>query len=296
MTAPGSRFGRYEVIEPIGQGGMGTVLRARDPALGREVALKIVRADRMTPDEAAEYRARFFREARAAANLRHPNIVAIYDVGEEAGTPFLVMELLRGRTLRASIAGDTPIEQRLRWLVDVAEALAAAHAAGLVHRDVKPDNVLVGEDGVARVLDFGLAKRPADPELGAASTPDDAPTSFQTRSGVVLGTPRYMAPEQMVGALVDGRADQFSWGRMAYEVLGGVLPAASAGRTPSLSTLGYPDSLSAVVDRAVAPLPGQRFPSMAEALAALRDASAAAGPGGARAAPAAGVAPRPARA
>jgi tetratricopeptide (TPR) repeat protein len=282
MLEPGQAFGRYVVEELVGEGGMGQVYRARDTVLHRRVALKLL-VDRHG-DAAAwtEARARMVREARAAAALQHPNAVAIYDVGTEGDTPYIAMELVPGQSLRAYV-GDAavPWERKLRWLLDVAEALAAAHDEGLVHRDVKPENVVVRPDGRVKVLDFGIARRAAISPTSATSGGEA--TSTLTGGGTVLGTPRYMPPEQIAGRALDGRADQFAWGVTAYELLSGANPwpektdalaTAAAILTepaPALMTVApeLPLSVTQAIDRTLAKRPEDRFASMLELVAAL---------------------------
>ena len=229
----GSLFNRYRIEEAIGEGGMGRVYRAFDTRLGRMVSLKVLRAS-----DNAEHDARLQREARAAAALNHPNAVSIFDVGEsvlgDERVRFIAMELIDGRDLRSlSLDPNVPSIQRIRWLADVARALAAAHRAGLVHRDVKPENAMVRSDGVVKVLDFGLARRltPGDEGEPAAASPRAAtqPLATVTERGIVVGTPVYMSPEQLRGDAVDGRADQFAWAVMAYELLAGRLPWKNTG-------------------------------------------------------------------
>jgi serine/threonine protein kinase/tetratricopeptide (TPR) repeat protein len=260
---------------------MGAVYRARDERLGRFVALKIVRSGAGSLPR-PETTARFLREGRAAAALTHPHVVAIYDVGEDDGVPWLAMELVEGASLRQQIAGDATIAQRVRWLREIAEALGAAHAIGIVHRDMKPDNVMIGSDGRAKVLDFGLARAAtnldppgpdaltASPELGAI-----------TRDGAVIGTPAYMAPEQIRGEAVDGRCDQFAWGVTAFEVLSGRLPwptglEALGTMAHVLTKDAHPLAVDGVapwvagaIGRALAKDANDRFGSMAELLAAF---------------------------
>ena len=197
---------------------------AHDAKLARRVALKILRAEGPFADGA-----RLLREVRAAAQVVHPNIVTVYDVGEAEGAPFIVMELLAGRSLRACIAAnDAPIEARLRWLEQLAGALGAIHARDLVHRDVKPENVLVTDEGTPKLLDFGLAR--AVPSVDrAAATRTLGPDAWSAKEraseiGTVFGTPAYMSPEQMRGERLDGRADQFAWGVLAFELLTGERP------------------------------------------------------------------------
>jgi serine/threonine-protein kinase len=210
---------------------MGCVYSARDTLLQRNVALKVVAPSSVARGETGSDRvagvARLVREARAAAALEHPNIVTIYDVVEfpsrEGGEPFcfIAMELIEGSALREYVGKqDVPLEKRAQWLADVARALAFAHARGIIHRDIKPDNVMIRDDGVVKVLDFGLARRAAD----SSAPPGREVLPTLTGEGNIVGTPRYMAPEQMGGEPLDGRADQFAWGVIAYELLAGQLP------------------------------------------------------------------------
>jgi tRNA A-37 threonylcarbamoyl transferase component Bud32 len=286
---PGDAFGKYTIEADLGEGGMGRVYVARDPVLERRVALKVVRPDERD-DEAArtEANARLFREARAAAKLDHPNVVAVFDMGEIEGTPYLAMELVKGRTLREAAADPSvPVERKLGWLTDVARALAAAHRAGIVHRDVKPENVMVRDDGVIKVLDFGIARRvraAVDPQGSTAS----AALATLTREGVSVGTPLYMTPEQIRGDEVDGRSDQFAWAVMAHEVLGGEVPWKSKndalGLVASILTQPapglrakvkeLPGEVDEVIARCLSKSPGDRFASMDEVIAALQGAVA----------------------
>jgi len=296
---PGESFGRYVVDELLGFGGMGEVYRARDSTLNRTVALKILR---VAPDgDALSLGAagQILAEARAAAVVDHPNAVAVFDVGEAAGVPFLAMEYIPGKSLRAHLtARDTTISTRIAWLVSVAEALAAAHRKRVIHQDIKPENVMVSDEGVLKVLDFGIARRlPPDGEVatrtmrvggdtmrvGADTTPSRA-----SRPAVV-GTLRYMAPEQLRRELVDGRTDQFSWAVMAYEALTGVHPWTSQteGTLPIISMIfskapdppsavapDVPPHLDAVILRALAKAKDDRFPTMLDLIAAVRGAGA----------------------
>src|SRR6187431_479863 len=213
--APGTHLGRYEIVSPLGAGGMGEVYRARDSRLDRDVAIKIL------PESVArdpERLARFEREAKAVAALSHPNILALHDAGTEDGTTFAVMELLDGETLRDRLAsGPLPVRRAIDTAVQVARGLAAAHAKGLVHRDLKPENVFLVADGQVKILDFGLAKA-ADPGDSSA-TATHAPA--MTDPGTVIGTVGYMAPEQVRGHAVDARTDLFALGSVFYEMLTG---------------------------------------------------------------------------
>ena len=255
----GETFERYTIEERIGLGGLGEVYRALDTRLLRHVAIKIIRRDRTSDWEAAA--ARFLREARVAASLHHPNTVAIHDLGEVRGTLFLVMELVRGTTLRSFISDPSiPLEVKLDWLAGVARGLAAAHEAGIVHRDVKPGNIMITSEGVPKVLDFGLAK-----PLG------DENEDFTTKVGQLLGTPRYMAPEQREGLEADARSDQYSYGVTAYELLAMVHPEARAGRRQPLRVAApaVDPTVAASIDRMMSIDPAKRFPSMPVAAAAI---------------------------
>ena len=215
--AAGTKLGPYEVLAPIGAGGMGEVYRARDERLKRDVAVKVL------PSELAadpERRSRFEREARAASGLSHPNILTVYDIGTHDSTVYIAMELVEGGTLKDLVAsGPVPVKKLLEISVQIAEGLAAAHAAGIVHRDLKPQNVMVSKHGFAKILDFGLAKlvTPEDQEVSALKTAVGDPT----RPGMVMGTVGYMSPEQAAGRPLDFRSDQFSFGSIVYELATG---------------------------------------------------------------------------
>jgi hypothetical protein len=218
---PGTRLGPYEVLGPLGEGGMSLVYRARDTRLGREVAVKMV-AESLATD--AGSLARFEQEARLAGALNHPNIIVVFDVGVLDGTPYLVTELLEGETLRSRLRrSPVPFETALDWAAQMASGLAAAHAKGIIHRDLKPDNVFVTRSAHIKLLDFGLAKlTEAVPTQASHPLMEDTVTpSLATRSGAVLGTPGYMSPEQVRGEPVDARTDYFSFGAVFYELLSG---------------------------------------------------------------------------
>ena len=210
----GDKFGRYAIEEPIGQGGMGQVFRARDTVLSRVVALKIMLPALVAREQSI---ARFHREARLAAQLTHPNTVRIYDLGEIDQTLFIAMEYIAGRPLTA-YCNETSVgvPQKLAWMAAVARALAAAHKVELLHRDVKPGNIMVSVDGTPKVVDFGLAK-------GELPSVEGRP-HFQTQLGHIVGTPEFMAPEQLDAEPLDGRADQFAWGLTAHALLRGYGP------------------------------------------------------------------------
>jgi|GEM_PF-2515011 len=281
MLKPGDAFERYTIEALIGQGGMGAVYRAYDPRLGRRVALKVIAEG----SAHAAGNARLVREARAAAAFDHPNAVAIFDVGELEGAPYIVMELVEGRTLRrAPGEPPLPLSTRIAQLAGVARALGAAHERGLVHRDIKPENVMVRDDGMVKVLDFGIARHTGGTVDPRSATQPALPTL--TVEGVKLGTPVYMAPEQIRGDELDGRTDQFAWGVLAYELLAGELPwrgasdalavVASVLTDPvdrsALERAGVTPAVARVVLRALEKKPAARFASMDDLRHALESA------------------------
>jgi serine/threonine-protein kinase len=243
----GARFDRYVIEALLGEGGMGRVYRAFDPRLQRRVALKVLDGSASgTAGLDGRGVAAILREARAAAALDAPNVVAIYDLGDHQGVPFLAMELVQGQSLRALVGRrEVPAERRLSLLVQIARALSAAHRAGVIHRDVKPENIMVRDDDVVKVLDFGIADRSV-----VAAAPDGftdaAAIDAQLAHGALVGTPLYMAPEQVRGLPLDGRADQFAWGVVAYELL--------AGRSPWTRRETLNDALHAVLHEEPTPL------------------------------------------
>jgi Tol biopolymer transport system component len=215
--APGVRLGPYEILAPLGAGGMGEVYRAKDPRLGRDVAIKVLPSE-LSADP--ERRRRFEHEARSASALNHPNILTIYDIGSSGETTYIAMELVEGKTLRELVApGPLPMKRLLELAVQIAEGLAKAHAAGIVHRDLKPENLMISKDGYLKILDFGLAKL-TEPVVSGQSA---LPTAIAppTQPGVVMGTAGYMSPEQASGLPVDFRSDQFALGAILYEMATG---------------------------------------------------------------------------
>jgi serine/threonine protein kinase len=209
----GSRIGAYEILAPIGAGGMGEVYRGRDPRLARDVAIKVLRGEAALTREG---RRRFEIEARAASSLNHPNILTVYDFGEDSGVLYIVCELLEGEPLRA-LLDRSPVSVRtlLDIAAQIADGLAAAHGAGITHRDLKPENLFVLPGGRIKILDFGLAKAAAED----VPAPDDATRTVSfllTSPGTVAGTIAYMSPEQAMGKAVDFRSDQFSLGTILY--------------------------------------------------------------------------------
>jgi len=280
---PGTRIGPYEVLAPLGAGGMGEVWKARDTRLGREVAIKLL------PEALASDRdrlSRFEQEARSASALNHPNIITIYEIGSIDSVSYIAMELVQGRTLRDLIVeGPLPARRLLALAAQVADALARAHEAGIVHRDLKPENLMVTRDGLVKVLDFGLAKL-ALPESGEVSR---LPTvaHAETQPGVVLGTIGYMSPEQASGKRADFRSDQFSFGSILYEMATGkrafsrgttaeTLVAIIREEAEPLGALApqVPAALRWVIERCLAKDPEERYAStrdLARDLAHMRD-------------------------
>jgi eukaryotic-like serine/threonine-protein kinase len=284
MLKPGDLVGPYEIRGFIGQGGMGRVYRAFDPRLERTIALKVIVVPHGEPGRTesgrltGELSGRLLREARAVASLSHPNVVAIYDVGEHERHLYLAMEYVVGTTLRALVgAGEPPLARRIRWMIDVARALEAAHRSGIVHRDVKPENVMVREDGTVKVLDFGIARRTVQ------EAEDQHAVDTVTGGGTIAGTPVYMAPEQIRGRDVDARCDQFAWAVMTYELLAGRRPWPDSGDVLSLvATIltdpvpplraecpEVPEAVEETLLRALAKDPNARFASMADLADAL---------------------------
>ncbi len=298
VLRPGDLVNHFTIVKSLGRGGMGEVYLARDSRLNRSVALKVVRVKLdaipdSTGSKSSEGASRLMREAQAAAALEHPNVVTIYEVGEVTEPdgeklPFIAMELVKGKPLRA-YCGDlsVPLDERVRWVTDIARALAAAHATGLVHRDIKPENVMIRDDGVVKVLDFGLAKRSSRAGIASSSSTDAQVLPSITAKGIAVGTPYYMAPEQMRGELLDGRADQFAWGVVAYELLSGKPPWGSdvnalelvsrllTEHPPPLTEV-CPDvspNVGAAVMRALSKRRSERYESTADLLRELGAAS-----------------------
>ena len=268
----GKRLGPYEILERIGAGGMGEVWLAEDSRLRRRVAVKVLPAEFAADPERL---ARFEREARAAAQLNHPNIAAVFDVGAEGETHYFVQEYLLGTTLRSRLEDGPPsLERSLRIAGEVATALSAAHRAGIVHRDLKPENIFLTEEGSAKVLDFGLAKV-AEAAAAAGAGDPESPTELATGSGVIMGTSGYMAPEQIEGRPVDGRADLFGLGCVLYEMATGrrAYPGDTPLQTmhrivhepaPLAELVGVPAELIRIVGKCLARQPRRRYQTAAD--------------------------------
>ena len=284
QIAAGTRLGQYEIVSRIGAGGMGEVYRARDTRLGRNVAVKALSGE-MSRDPLRL--SRFEAEARSASALNHPNIVTIREIGRCAATPFIVMELVEGKTLRDVLyAGPLPVRKALNLAVQLADALAQAHGAGIVHRDLKPENVMVTRDGLVKILDFGLAKIEYR-ENGNGSNRQGLTVTEETREGAVVGTSGYMSPEQASGQPVDFRSDQFAFGSLVYEMLSGRRAFHRPTRPETLASIireeaeplaalcpRIPVPLYWIVERCMAKLPDERYVStrdLARDLQSVRD-------------------------
>ncbi len=278
---PGATLGPYEILSLIGAGGMGEVYRARDPRLNREVAIKVLPADRVG-DEGR--RRRFVQEAHAASALNHPHIITIHEIEAADGNDFIVMEYVRGKSLDALIPRHgMRLGEVLRIAIPVADALAAAHARGIIHRDLKPANVMVGADGAVKVLDFGLAKLMGREDEEEAELTHTADVALSV-PGTIAGTAAYMSPEQATGATVDARSDIFSFGAMLYEMVTGVRAFAGASTADTLAAVlraqpkpptaivpGVPSDLEKVILRCLRKDPERRFQHMADVKVALQE-------------------------
>jgi serine/threonine protein kinase/WD40 repeat protein len=279
-----ARLGHYEIKSVLGVGGMGEVYRARDTRLNRDVAIKVLHEDGATsPDQ----RSRFEREARAVAALNHPNIVVVYDFGVEAGQQYIASELIEGESLRSLLDGK-PVAARklLEIAAQVADGLAAAHAAGIIHRDLKPENIMLAKEGRVKILDFGLARHTTSGSMKAAAgdlEPTSAPdaTKHLTHEGAVMGTASYMSPEQAVGKPVDFRTDQFSFGLILYELASGKRAFARNSAVETMAAIvredpppieeKLPAPLKWIIDRCLAKEPEQRYESTRDLFRDLRN-------------------------
>ena len=282
----GETLSHYRIVESLGKGGMGEVYLADDLKLHRKVALKVLPQELVQNEERKK---RFLQEARAAAAIEHPNIAAVYEVDEDAGHTFIAMEYVRGESLRSALSRRLSSLRAVEIAIQVAEALAKVHARGVVHRDLKPDNVLISEEGYPKLIDFGLAKL-FEPELLASGDSEvETASLLKTRAGVILGTVAYMSPEQARGEKVDARSDIFAFGVLLYEMLSGTSPFKRSSATETLSAIlrdapvplkvetdrgRIPSRLKDVVNRALAKAPEERYQSfkdVARELAQVRD-------------------------
>jgi serine/threonine protein kinase/Tol biopolymer transport system component len=283
--APGSKLGPYEIVAALGEGGMGEVYRARDPRLGREVAIKILPAG--SADDSERLR-RFEQEARATAALNHPNILAVFDIGSQDNSPYIVSELLEGETLRARlIGGPLPVRKVVDYALQIVRGLATAHDHGIFHRDLKPENIFIIRDGHVKILDFGLAKLTM-PERGETGLSAEATLDSVTGRGVLLGTLGYMSPEQCRGVAIDARSDIFSFGAVLYEMLSGrrafrgdtmadTISSILKEEPPDLSATGrdVPPMLERIVHHCLEKHPAARFQSARDIVFALESLSTA---------------------
>ncbi len=287
MPSPGARLGPYEILSTIGAGGMGEVYRARDSRIGREVAVKILPAHF---SEHVERLRRFEQEARAAGTLNHPNILSLYDVGTENGTPYFVTELLQGETLRRKLLdGPIGVRKTMEYALQIAHGLSSAHEKGITHRDLKPENLFLIKEGRVKILDFGLAKL-THPEISGSQFTSADTVTHQTEPGEVLGTIVYMSPEQVRGMKVDYRSDIFAFGSILYEMLSGkrpfqgesnveVMHAILKSDPPDLlqSNSNVPPALEKIVRRCMEKDPDLRFQSTSDLAFALEALSSASG-------------------
>jgi eukaryotic-like serine/threonine-protein kinase len=283
QSISGEMIGAYQLLRELGRGGMGTVYLANDTRLGRNAALKLLPSHLINNPERVR---RFQREARTASALNHPNIITIYDFGQENGRDYIVSEFVEGHTLRAYVGKpELTLNQILDLAVQVASALDAAHTAGIVHRDIKPENIMLRPDGYAKVLDFGLAKL-TEPESGSDETKitgSALSSEFETRAGIVVGTVNYMSPEQARGQTVDGRSDLFSLGVVLYELITGHQPfmgetwhhtlvAITDAEPPPITreVEGVPAALPTMISRMLAKDREQRYQSARALLTDLK--------------------------
>jgi serine/threonine protein kinase len=265
------KLGRYQIENELGKGAMGAVYLGKDPKIGHTVAIKTISLRRVDADQLQEVKDRFFREAEAAGRLHHPNIVAIFDAGEEQDLAYIAMEFLKGNDLRPYTKPESllPVRKTMSMVARVAEALSYAHAHHVVHRDVKPANIMCEHGvGTVKVMDFGIAR------MTDAS---------KTKTGMVLGTPGYMSPEQLAGKKIDGRSDLFSLGVTLYQLTTGHLPFKGESMAQLMFTIAnephvdvrtynraLPPGLITVIDKALAKTPDERYQTGAEMAAAIR--------------------------
>ena len=261
-------YGRYQIVKELGKGSMGVVYQAYDPQIDRSVAIKVLRQDRLTSEAFIQ---RFLREAKAIGRLSHPNIVTVYDVGEDQGTIYIAMEFLEGEPLHKIMEGKRfGLQEILHLGIQAAETLDYAHRKGIIHRDVKPSNIILQSSGQIKITDFGIAHI------------EDTSASVQTQSGEILGTPAYMSPEQVMGQPIDGRSDLFSLGIILYELSSGKRPFGGENLTaifhsitqtnppePAKINPDIPQNLSQIILKCLRKTPDKRFETGKTLAAAL---------------------------
>ena len=275
MTADPQTFDRYRIVRVLGKGAMGLVYEAFDPKMNRKVAIKTILKSNLDERVAKTYSRRFEREARAAARLNHPNIVQVYDCGEEGDVSYIVMELIQGKELQSFFDANErfPIEQAVRIMCELLSALDFAHEAGVIHRDIKPANVILDAEGRAKLADFGVARL----------TDAQGPEAERTATGTMVGTPSYMSPEQVQGQSIDHRSDLFSAGVVLYQMLTNARPFTGTGAwavqkkivmenpaAPSTVNASLPPEFDKVVLKALAKDPDKRYANARDFAAAVQ--------------------------
>src|SRR5262245_26984270 len=280
---PEKSIAHYRIIEPIGAGGMGAVYKAYDQKLQRVVALKLLQEEYLSqPDR----RRRFLQEARAASALNHPHILTVYEVGEEDDKPYIAMEYVEGETLRQKIRTRTlQLKDTLEIAIQIVEGLSKAHELGIIHRDQKPEDLMIRRDGYAKILDFGLAKlvQQREKALAAADSAQKTLIRVETESGTLLGTVNYMAPEQLLGQRVDRRCDIFSFGVVLCEMLTGSCPFVNENRIDTMHAIlheepKFPDAAKSslpaeffrIITKTLAKSPKERYQTVSEMSAELK--------------------------
>ncbi|HVF90754.1 MAG TPA: UvrD-helicase domain-containing protein [Blastocatellia bacterium] len=281
LIAEGTKIGHYRIISPLGAGGMGAVYKAHDEKLDRIVAVKVIQPDMVAHEDR---RRRFLQEARAASALNHPHILTVYEIGDADGRPFIVMEFIEGETLRQKIAARSiAVGDALDIAIQIAQGLSKAHDHGIVHRDLKPENLMISRDGYAKILDFGLAKLIERKRAARADSAERTKIQVITRSGVILGTVKYMSPEQLLGRRIDLRSDIFSFGVVLYEMLTHLCPFANENDIDTMHSILHdeptpphairpdlPRAVHGLLAKALAKEPKQRYQTIKEFTASIR--------------------------